>query len=82
MGLEAYVHSSTDLAVITCGACGGIYAISERYRSFKHERGGFWHCPYCEVSWGYGKSKIDDLNKQLADKQREVEQERKRKEWA
>lgn len=76
------VTSSADLSVQVCGSCGGIYAIALRYRQEKIEQGGYWNCPYCKCSWGYGTSQIDRLKAQLAEKEREVEQERKRKEWA
>lgn len=84
MALEAQtqVNSSTDLSTIVCGECGGIYAIAERYRQQKHQQGGYWNCPYCKCPWGYGTSEISRLKQQLATKEREVEQERKRKEWA
>jgi hypothetical protein len=79
---QTQVNSSTDLTTIVCGSCGGIYAIAERYRHQKHEQGGFWNCPYCRCSWGFGTSENARLKAQLATKEREVEQERKRKEWA
>ena len=82
MILEAQVECSTDLATVVCGSCGGIYAIAERYHKHKQELGGYWNCPYCQCSWGFGTSTIDKLNKKLADAQRQVEQECKLKEWA
>lgn len=46
---------TTELCRVICGECGGVYAISERYRKQKEERGGYWHCPYCDCSWGFSK---------------------------
>ena len=46
---------STVLCQITCGVCGGVYAILERYRQHKAEQGGYWHCPYCQNTWGFSK---------------------------
>ena len=69
------VTESIELSVVNCGECGGIYSINERYRQQKRENGGYWTCPYCKVSWGYGtseKDKSENENKNL----------RKRLEWA
>jgi len=66
----------TDLTTVDCGVCGGTYAINERYRKQKAQEGGGWHCPYCECSWGF----FDDYEN--AKLRRQLEQERKRKEWA
>jgi hypothetical protein len=56
-----------DLTTINCGACGGTYAISEVYREKKYQTGGSWHCPYCEVGWGYsGNSENEKLKRDLA----------------
>lgn len=76
------VQATAELTTIHCGKCGGIYAIAKKYRRHKYERGGFWNCPYCQCSWGYGDSEIKNVKEQLAAKERELESERKRKEWA
>lgn len=72
--------STVDLVVtlarIVCGRCGGVYAIAERYRDEKVEVGGFWHCPYCETSWGYGKSANDRLKEELARERAQHDQTR------
>lgn len=54
------------LTEIVCGECSGVYAITEPYRKSKHEKGGFWHCPYCNTDWGYPKD--GSLNEQLQKK--------------
>lgn len=82
LAANTQVNASTDLVTIVCGVCGGIYAIAERYRYIKQEQGGFWKCPYCQNLWGYGTSENERLKQQLVKKEREVKQERKRKEWA
>ena len=69
------IDISTTLTSISCGECGGIYAITECYRKQKHDEGGYWSCPYCQSDWGYDESEIDRLKKK-------VEQEKKRTEWA
>jgi len=64
------------LTSIDCGGCGGTYAISEKYRAIKYQEGGAWNCPYCQIGWGYGN------NGENAKLKKELELERKRKEWA
>lgn len=60
------------LTQINCGECGATYAINERYRSQKEDKGGGWHCPYCQCGWGYfGKTEAQKLKEQL-----ELEQKR------
>lgn len=82
MSLAAQVQSAVDLSTVVCGQCSGVYAIAERYREGKYRKGGFWNCPYCQCSWGYGTSELSRVKDQLAESQRLVEQERKLKEWA
>jgi hypothetical protein len=69
------VELAVALYTIDCGSCGGTYAINRRFRDMKVEKGGFWHCPYCECSWGYAESENTRLK-------RELEEERKRKDAA
>ncbi len=66
-----------ELTVISCGGCGGHYAISERFRRKKYEDSGFWVCPYCRTEWGYprGETLVDSLKKQL-------EQQKRSTQWA
>jgi hypothetical protein len=53
------------LTKISCGNCGGVYAIGERYRQHQYECGKSWHCPYCETGWGYsGNGEIDALKRE------------------
>ena len=70
------ISVDVTLTEINCGCCGGTYAINERYRQQKQEEGGSWNCPYCNVRWGFAN------NSENARLKRELEQERKRKEWA
>lgn len=70
MGL-AKVSISLELSEISCGECGGVYAITERYRQQKYDKSGFWHCPYCQCSWGYGKGELQRKQEELdAEKRR------------
>ena len=49
---------TVELAQIICGNCGGTYAIADRVRTHKHEHGESWHCPYCQIGWGFNKSQL------------------------
>lgn len=57
---------AVTLTSIDCGCCGGTYAINERYRAKQAEEGGSWHCPYCQVSWGYAGGENARLRKEVA----------------
>ena len=65
--------TAVTLTVIQCGECGGSYAICENYRNQKHTHGGYWTCPYCKASWGYGKSALSRMEAKLASEQRTSE---------
>lgn len=74
--MGAVLQLAVQLAEINCGQCGGVYAITETFRNSKWQKGGGWHCPYCQVSWGYFK---DNENARL---KRDLEDEKKRKDAA
>lgn len=69
MGLALAV--TVTLTEISCGGCGGAYAINERYRREKQEKGGSWTCPYCRTWWGYSEGENARLREQVeAEKKR------------
>lgn len=73
MGL-AQLHVSVLLTEINCGECGGTYAINERYREQRHQKGESWTCPYCKTGWGYsGKSENAKLKRELAEEQQRLQ---------
>lgn len=83
MGQCVTVEFGVDLTTMSCGQCGGTYAISEKYRANRQRDGDGWHCPYCQCSWGYfGNGQVEKLKEKLAEQERKTELERKRKEWA
>lgn len=55
---QAHVQLAVTLTQMDCGVCGGTYAINERYRQQRYEKGGIWHCPYCQTDWGYEKGEL------------------------
>lgn len=69
------ISVDVELTTMNCGECGGTYAINERYRRQKYEKGGYWNCPYCQCSWGYGESEVARLRKDL-------DREKTRRSWA
>jgi phage/plasmid primase-like uncharacterized protein len=68
------VTLQVQLTQINCGVCGGVYAITERYRAHKEKNAGTWHCPYCRNGWGYHETEEDRLRKQLGQKIAENDQ--------
>ena len=69
----AAVELTVNLTRVSCGECGGVYAINSRYHEQKREQGGFWNCPYCRCGWGFGESDNDRLKKQLKNTQKQLE---------
>ncbi len=64
--MSAQLNVAVILTEINCGCCGGTYAINERYRAHKAEKGGYWKCPYCGELWGYGDSELKRKERELA----------------
>ncbi len=54
------------LIPVTCHKCSGVYGLSSRFDREKHEKGGSWHCPYCDVSTVYRTSENERLKQELA----------------
>src|SRR5258706_13368765 len=63
---------SVTLTKIECGQCGGAYAINECYRKQREQESGFWNCPYCKTSWGYGDGENARLKRELEEKSRQI----------
>ena len=64
---------SAQLVSEDCGKCGGVFAISQAYRTKCYDEGQqMFACPYCKTEWGWtGRGKL-----QLAQKALAAEQER------
>ena len=58
------INASVTLYVVEY-SCGGTYAVSESVRAACQERGGEWHCPYCQGRVSYSETTNDRLRKQL-----------------
>lgn len=64
--MGAALQLEVTLTSIDCGVCGGVYAITERHRSWCQQNGKAWHCPYCQTGWGFvGNGEVDRLKKEL-----------------
>lgn len=71
--MRAQIQVSVTLTEMSCGECGGTYAISEIYREQRYKKGESWTCPYCKTGWGYsGQGENAKLK-------RELEEEKARK---
>lgn len=83
MGHNLAISTELDMYIVNCGECGGVYGILEQVREQKHRDGACWACPYCRTRWGYsGKGENARLKRELKQKQRALDIQRKRTEWA
>jgi hypothetical protein len=64
--MNTALHLDVEFTRIDCGKCGSTYAINESYRKYRVEHGGYWNCPYCQCSWGYGDSALKRKEAELA----------------
>ena len=65
-----HVTISTELRVVCCHTCTGIYAIALPFANRRLQDGGTWHCPYCRQGTVYSASENAQLKKQLEEKDR------------
>ena len=61
-----------DLEKMTCGNCGGVFALNQRFLEHARKNAGSYHCPYCQTSWGWHESEAQKLRKQLEAKSAEL----------
>lgn len=60
------INIQVPMTAVTCGECGGSYAITSRHFTQCRERGESWNCPYCRIGWGFaGRGEIADLKQKL-----------------
>jgi len=79
------IQQKVTLVTEECITCGICFAIPEEFRANKVRLGGFFCCPVGHSQgWAEGEEerKRKDLQRRLDAKERELESERKRKEWA
>lgn len=72
--MSVAIAVTVELTQFSCGECGGTYAINERYRQQKHDKGGGWTCPYCKCNWGYFGETEAQKNARLLKEERERHQ--------
>lgn len=77
MGLSRQI-TETELKAIQCGTCGIWHAIPLILFDTCYSEGGFWHCPNGHQR-GYSKG---NLHTQLEQKEKELQREKQRREWA
>lgn len=68
-----------EFTKIDCGVCGGVYALTEKYRERAQQYGTSWNCPYCQIGWGYsGRGEIQKVREERARLERQLTNERAR----
>jgi hypothetical protein len=80
----AIVDFTSQMSIVNCGCCGGVYALSKRYIQMKRVNGGYWNCPYCKNSWGYSKenSEVEQLKNRIDKQTKAATYQREQKEHA
>lgn len=59
------IDINVAMTAVTCGECGGSYAITSRFHKDCHEQGKSWNCPYCRVGWGFaGRGELAKLREE------------------
>ena len=58
-------QESVTLEKLSCGKCGGVFALNETFLNHARQNIGEYHCPYCKTSWGWYKSDAQKLREQL-----------------
>lgn len=74
--------STVAMHTLACGPCGGVYAITEWYHHEKLEKGGYWTCPYCKCSWGYGKGDLQRAREKAERLERDAQRLREQRDAA
>lgn len=78
--METLLELTVTLHSVSCGSCGGVYAINNSYRDKCYKEGLSWTCPYCKCGWGWGgKGENQILREQLAAKEAALTMERAHK---
>jgi len=79
------ISHKVTLTTEECIKCGVSFALPEEFRANLHRTGGFFYCPAGHgQGWDEGEDerKKKDLKTKLEAAQKELDAERKRKEWA
>lgn len=71
---------STELKVMQCGTCGVWHAFPQQVYDTYRKEGGYWFCPNGhQRGWDKQPDPVKQENERL---KRELDAEKKRKEWA
>ena len=65
--------ATIQLTTVSCGCCGGVYAIAESYHERARKERTSWTCPYCEAGWGF-----EHLRKKDRSRMQQLEDQRDR----
>ena len=69
------MNINVEMYAVNCGSCGGVYAITERYRVDCERKARRWRCPYCAARCGYSVSEADRLQERLRQAQERLDAE-------
>ncbi len=61
---------------MTCGKCGGVFALNKDFLTYARRSAGGYHCPYCQTRWSWEQSEADRLRKQLEETEAKLRESR------
>lgn len=67
---------SVTLERLSCGSCGGVFALNYEVLQHARNNAGGYNCPYCRERWSWTKTEAQRLREQLEQAQRELRQEK------
>ena len=79
---EIRVTYASQLGIIICHSCTGVYALADKFLKRRQADGVGWTCPYCKQGTAYSESHVDKLQRELRKQQESTAYQRDEKERA
>lgn len=70
--MNTIINETITLETVSCGKCGGVFALNGAFLDYARNHCGKYNCPYCDTNWSWKESVADKLRKQLEIREREL----------